>query len=385
MSVPHASLARRYRPEFPIFREKIYLNSCSLGALSDRVARAIASFLDLWNDRGAAAWYDVWLAEIERLRARTAALLGAAPREIALAPSISAALTSLASALDLARRPRIVLHELDFPTVAHQFLAKRRLGVEVVFVRSDDGLSADPARYEEVVDDRTAAIVTSHVFFTTGAVQDLSAIARIARRHGALSVIDAYQSIGQVPLDAKAAGVDAICGGALKWLLGGPGLAFLYVREERLRELEPTVASWFGVHDAFAFDPRAFRLRDDATRFEMGTPALAAVYAAAAGLEIIEEAGVPAIRERILGLVHDLVARAEASRLRVRAPARAEERSGIVRIERDDPAADVRRLAERRIICDHRTGAVRVSPHFYNTTEDNEAVVRALADASRAR
>lgn len=383
MHAPHDSLAHRYRAEFPIFREKVYLNSCSLGALSGRVVRALAAFTDLWNARGASAWYDVWLDAIERLRARTATLIGAAPPEIAFAPSISGALTTLASALDFARRPKVVVAELDFPTVAHQFLAKRRLGVEVVFVPSDDGLTVDLARYEDAVDERTAAVVTSHVFFTTGAVQDTAAIAAIARRRGALSVIDAYQSIGQVPFDAKAAGVDAACGGALKWLLGGPGLAFLYVRPDLVPELEPTAASWFGVQDPFTFDPRAFRLRDDAARFELGTPALAAVYAAGAGLEIIEEIGVPRIRERISGLVDDLAARASAAGLRVRVPERREARSGIVRIERDDPAGDVERLAARGVICDHRTGAVRVSPHFYNTVEDNEALVAALAGAAR--
>ena len=383
MHAPHDSLAHRYRPEFPIFREKVYLNSCSLGALSERVVRALAAFTDQWSARGASAWYDVWLDAIERLRARYAALIGAAPAELAFAPSISGALTTLASALDFARRPKVVVAELDFPTVAHQFLAKRRLGVEVVFVPSDDGLTVDLARYEEAVDERTAAVVTSHVFFTTGAVQDAAAIGAIARRRGALSVIDAYQSIGQAPFDAKAAGVDAACGGALKWLLGGPGLAFLYVRSDLVPELEPTAASWFGVQDPFAFDSRAFRLREDAARFELGTPALAAVYAAGAGLEVIEEVGVPRIRERVSGLVDDLVARASAAALRVRVPARREARSGIVRIERDDPAADVDRLAARGIVCDHRTGAVRVSPHFYNTVEDNEAVVAALAGAAR--
>lgn len=383
MSAPHDSLVRRYRPEFPIFREKVYLNSCSLGALSDRVVRALAAFTDLWNTRGASAWYDVWLSAIERLRVRYAALIAATPAELAFAPSISAALTTLSSALDFTRRPKVVVAELDFPTVAHQFLAKRRLGVEVVFVPSDDGLSVDPARYEDAVDERTAAVVTSHVFFTTGAVQDVAAIARIARRRGALSIIDAYQSIGQVAFDAKAAGADAVCGGALKWLLGGPGLAFLYVRSDLVPELEPTAASWFGVQDPFAFDPRSFRLRGDAARFELGTPALAAVYAAAAGLEIVEEVGVPRIRERVSALVDDLVARASAAGLRVRVPARPEARSGIVRIERDDPAADVERLAARGILCDHRTGAVRISPHFYNTIQDNEAVVAALATSAR--
>jgi kynureninase len=377
---PHEPLARQLRREFPIFREKVYLNSCSLGALSERVARALAAFAAEWGDRGAAAWYDTWLDGCDDLRRRLAALLGAAPGEVALAPSVSGALATLASALDFARRPRVVTTELDFPTVAYAFLAKRRLGVEVVVCPSDDRCTVDLQRIEDAVDERTAAVVTSHVYYATGAVQDLRALAEIAHRKGALCIVDAYQSIGQVPVDAKATGVDALCGGALKWLLGGPGCAFLYVRDELARALEPTVVSWFGTADPFAFDPRTLRLRADARRFELGTPAVAAVYAARAGLSIIEEVGVPAIRQRIAALVDDLVARARAAGLAPRVATDPERRSGIVRIEHPDPAAAVAHLARRGVIVDHRPGAVRISPHVYNTCEDNEAAVAALAE-----
>lgn len=379
MKAPHSSVAQRYRPEFPIFREKIYLNSCSLSPLAERCARALGTFTDLWHAWGAAAWYEIWLNKLEDLRARYARLLGAEPRELAFAPSVSTALTALTSALDFAKRPKVVVTELDFPTLAYQFLAKQRLGVEVVSLPSDDGLTVDLGRFEDAVDERTAVVATSHVYFTTGAIQNVEAVAEIARRRGAFCLIDAYQSIGQVPFDAKTIGADAVVGGALKWLLGGPGLAFLSVREDRIPALEPTAASWFGVDEQFAFDPKRFRLRSDARRFEMGTPALAAVYTASAGLEIIEEVGLSVIRERIAGLVADLVERARAAGLEARVAPRPEDRSGIVRIEHRDPAGVVQHLMARSIICDHRPGAVRISPHFYNTTEDSEAVVAALS------
>src|SRR5438093_6439223 len=250
------SLAR-YRSEFPIFRDKVYLNPCSLGALGERTRRRLGEFLDLWQARGAAAWYDVWWAALAELRRRYGRLVGATPAEIALAPSISVALSSLAEALDYRRRPKVVVTSLDFPTVAYQWLAKRPRGVEVVVVESPDQVSVPVEAIARALDERTALVATSHVYFTSGAIQDIKAVADAARQCGALTVIDAYQAVGQVPVDVKAAGVDVLMAGGLKWLLGGPGIVFLYVREELAPRLAPAIAGWFGHRNQFAFDPRA--------------------------------------------------------------------------------------------------------------------------------
>ncbi|MGH7672774.1 MAG: aminotransferase class V-fold PLP-dependent enzyme, partial [Gemmatimonadales bacterium] len=233
---PH-SLAR-YRSEFPIFRDRIYLNTCSLGALGDRTRRKLAEFLDLWQTRGAAAWYDVWWAALGELRARYARIVGAVAGEIALAPSISVALSAVAEALDYTRRPKVVTTSLDFPTVAYQWLAKARRGVEVVVVESPDRVSVPVEAIARVVDERTALVATSHVYFTSGAIQDIRAVADVAHARGALCLIDAYQSVGQVPVDVSATGVDFLTAGGLKWLLGGTGIVFLYVRAELARRLE---------------------------------------------------------------------------------------------------------------------------------------------------
>src|SRR6266508_3743181 len=285
----------RYRAEFPIFRDRIYLNTCSLGALGERARRKVTEFLDLWQARGAAAWYDVWWAALADLRSRYGRVIGAAPTEIALAPSVSVALSSVAEALDYARRPKVVVTSLDFPTVAYQWLAKRPRGVELVVVESPDQVSVPVEAIARAVDDRTALVATSHVYFTSGAIQDIKRVADVARQCGALSLVDAYQSVGQVPLDVRSTGVDFLTAGGLKWLLGGPGIVFLYVREELARGLEPTVAGWFGHRDQFAFDHRTLDFHEDARRFELGTPALAAIYAQLGGLEYVEEIGVPAI------------------------------------------------------------------------------------------
>src|SRR5881409_1082106 len=368
-----------YRGEFPIFRDKIYLNTCSLGALGERARRRIAQFVDVWQARGASAWYDVWWAALGELRARYARIVGASPEEIALAPSVSVALSAVAEALDYRRRPKVVVTSLDFPTVAYQWLAKRARGVELVVVQSPDQVSVPVEAIARAVDDRTALVATSHVYFTSGAIQDIAAVAEAAHASGALCLIDAYQSVGQVPVDVHASGVDFLTAGGLKWLLGGPGVVFLYAREDLARRLMPGVAGWFGHRDQFAFDPRRLEFHDDARRFELGTPALAAIYAQLGGLDYIDEIGVPAIRAVTGALAEDLIARARERGFQPKVAAHPQQRSGIVMLPAVDPAARVRLLAEAGIVADARPGHVRLSPFFYNVQDDHVAALERLA------
>jgi len=372
-------LAEQYRPEFPIFRSASYLNSCSLGALSQRSRSALGEFADLWDRRGASAWYEHWLNACEEVRAAFARLVGADVGEVALAPSISAALSSIVSAIDFGVRPKVVTTELDFPTLVYQFLARGAHGVETEVLGSPDGVSVPLESFAGAIDERTALVATSHVYFTSGAIQDVAALARLAHERGALCLIDAYQSTGQLPVDARELGVDFLLSGALKWLLGGAGLAYVYVRGPLIEGLAPTAVSWFGVENQFAFDPVGFRLRSDARRFELGTPAVPTVYTARAGLQLIEEAGIAGIRRRVSSLTEDLLQRALAAGFKVRSAADPERRSGIVMVEHREPAAAVERLQGAGVIVDHRPGAVRFSPHFYNTTDDNEKAIGVLA------
>lgn len=365
-----------YRDEFPIFRDRIYLNTCSLGALGDRARRKVAEFLDVWQSRGAAAWYDVWWAALGELRTRYGRVIGAAPADIALAPSISVALSAVASAIDYTRRPKVVVTALDFPTVPYQWLAKS--GVELVVVDSPDGIAVPVEAIANAVDDRTALVATSHVYFTSGAIQDIAAVAAVAHARGALCLIDAYQSVGQLPVDAPASGADILLAGGLKWLLGGTGIVFAYVREEVARRLTPTIAGWFGHREQFAFDPRHLTFHDDARRFELGTPSLAAVHAQLGGLEYIEEIGVPRIREVTAALTEDLVAGARERGYRPKVAARADQRSAIVMLPSADPAAAVRHLADGGIVADSRPGHVRLSPFFYNLRDDHVSALERL-------
>jgi kynureninase len=374
-TVPHPEL-ERWRTEFPILQTRTYLNSCSLGALSRRSMGYLGEYQALWNTMGASAWYELWMGRIGDLRGKVAELWSARESEVAFSPSVSAALSSVASAVDYRKRNRVVVAELDFPTLVYQWLAKPE--VEVVVVPSDDGIGIPPERWAEYVDERTAIVATSHVFYGTGYVQDLAPIAKAAHDAGALFLVDGYQAVGQIPVDPRASGADVYVGGPLKWLLGGPGLAFLWVREERLPELVPTVVSWFGAEDQFAFATDAFRPRADAARFSLGTPAVPTVYTALGGLEIVLEVGMERIRERIDALTEDVVGRLRDGGFELRIAAERERRSGIVMVRVDDSAASVAALAERNIIVDKRGEYVRVSPHFYNTVEENERFVAAL-------
>jgi selenocysteine lyase/cysteine desulfurase len=366
----------KWRDEFPILSRKTYLNSCSLGALSHRAEARIRQFHEDWHNFGASAWYEIWLGRIDELRGRVARMLGAQTVELALTHSTSTALSSIASAIDYSKRNKVVVADLDFPTLAHQWLVRQ--GVDVVFAPSDDNATVRPERFAELVDDRTAMVATSHVFYATGAIQDLRAIGKIAHDNGALFLVDAYQGIGQIPTDLSDGAIDIYVAGPLKWMLGGPGLAYLYVRQDLINRLTPQMAGWFGARNQFGFDNKHFEFRDDARRFELGTPALHMVHSALGGQEIIDEVTVPRIRERNQYLTELLIDKAKAAGFSIRAAAQREERSAILMIALDDPTGAVDHLAERGIIIDYRPGYVRVSPHFYNLESELDVVIDEL-------
>jgi selenocysteine lyase/cysteine desulfurase len=369
----------RYRAEFPVFERQIYLNTCSLGALSRRSRARVEAFLDEWDRRGAAAWYDTWWEGLDRLRQGYAQVIGAKPEEIALHASVSTATGVLASALDHAARPKVVTTSLDFPTVVYQWLAKRPQGVEVALIESPDGISVPLDAFARAIDQRTGLVATSHVYFTSGAIQDIRAVAELAHARGALCFVDGYQSVGQVPLDVHATGVDFLAAGGLKWLLGGPGIVFLYVRDELARLLQPATTGWFAHARQFTFEPHRMEWHRDARRFEQGTPALASVYAQLGGLELLAEVGWPEIFAVVRQLGSDLIALASERGLRPKVAPQPGERSAIVMIPTNDPAAQVRRLAEARIVADARPGHVRLSPFFYNLRDDYVAAIDILS------
>jgi selenocysteine lyase/cysteine desulfurase len=250
--------------------------------------------------------------------------------------------------------------------------------VEVVVLESPDGISVPLQAWEQAVDDRTALVATSHVFFTSGAIQDVRAVADIAHRRGALLLVDGYHAAGQIPVDVSALDADFYCAGGLKWLLGGTGIAFLYARPELIPSLHPRATGWFAHREQFQFDPRELVFHADARRLEAGTPAILSVYAQLGGLEVLEELGPREIRQRTMALTEDLIEQAGAAGFHPKVAASPAERTGIVMLPSADPASDVRRLAQAGIVTDARPGHVRISPYFYNIMDDHRAAIERL-------
>ena len=332
---------------------------------------------------GAGAWYEIWVAKLEEVRMQFGRTIEAEADTIALMSSVSAAVSvvwgAIAASLRGTGRNKVVLTELDFPTVGHHFLSQRANGLDVEIVPSPDGIHVPLESIRAAVDERTALLATSHVFFTSGNTQDAAELTRIAHDAGAFILLDAYQSNGQLAIDAGALGVDFLVGGALKWLCGGPGMAYLHVNPSV--RLDPVTLSWFGVENQFLFDIRDATPRADARRFELGTPAAGVAYTAAGGLSIVLEYGIATIQQRNRLLSIDLRERLSDLGYRLHQASDPAARSALVLVEHEeDAAAAVRHLAARDVIVDHRGPLVRFSPHFYNTLEDNERAVAALAE-----
>jgi len=375
----HNPISPTWRAEFPGLEQSTYLNTCSLGQLSRRSVVAVNHFMELWMRYGASAWYETWLGELAATRARFARLINAQPHEVALLPSVGVALSVIASSLDYRQRSEVVITEMDFPTIPYQWMARNRDGVQVRFLPSGDRMGVPLQAFEAAISPKTALVATSHVFFTSGWIQDMAAISALAHAQGALSLFDGYQAAGQIPVDVKATDVDIYLSGGLKWLLGGPGIVFMYVKESLIEQLQPTTTGWFAAKDMFKFNPERFEMAEDARRFEPGTPAVAAAYAANAGMSIIEEIGVAAVRARTQALDADLVTRLRAAGLEPRLPEDPERHAGIVVLPIENPPALVKALAqEKNIIIDHRPGLVRLSPYFYNTEEENQFLVDSI-------
>ncbi len=372
------------RDDYPTLGRVNYLNSCSLGALSNQSRAAHDLFFEQWTDLGASAWYELWLDEMDAWRKAVARLVGAQPKEIAWTYSTAAGLGSLVSALDrqnatgkgtYAGRSTTVASRLEFPSTMSALGVGSQRSVNWV---GNDPIATPASDYAAAVGDDTQVVLSSTVFYATGARQPVGDIAAEARKAGAMSIADDYHGSGQVPIDVKDLGVDVLTGGPLKWICGGPVSAWMYVREGLIDELEPQSAGWWADEGMFDFELDQFRWWPDARRFEQGTVNMHGVFTCRPAIERINELGHQAIRNRVRALATDLEERLEDAGMTLRAHPEPARRTGIVMVERADPKGDVKRLADAGIIVDDRPGCVRISPHFYNTEAENEAVVSEL-------
>ena len=364
-----------FRSQFPIFEQKIYLSSCSQGALARPVEAAVQAFIESWHAHGNP--WEIWVGEMEKLRAQFARLINAAPAEVAVTYSVSTALNSLASAMDYGRRATVVTSDFDFPTMGHIWMAQQRRGAQVRFARAE-GRRLPLASYEAAVDSDTALVATTHVCYRNGFKTNPSALAELAHERGALLLIDAYQSMGTQPMDVKALDLDFLVTGALKYLLGSPGVGFMYVREALIDRFEPSDSGWFGQENVFAYDVHHLEYARNARRFETGSPPIPNVYAALAALRLIEAVGLERIQAHVEALAGRLITGLQARGLEVLTPSAPTERGPLVMVGSTDAPRLVEALARDDILCSTRDGALRVSLHYYNTASDVDAVLQAL-------
>jgi selenocysteine lyase/cysteine desulfurase len=379
--VPATSLDD-FRSRFTILRRRVYVNNCSQGALSTDVEEAIRTFTESWHT-GGSPW-DQWMGEVERLRALVAATIGADVDEVAVMPNATTAAAAVATALsfDGARR-EVLLSGFEFPTMAHLWQAQARRGAKIVWAGPPDDLSSPVERYAACLSERTCIVPAAHVSFRTGRRLDVPRLVADAHAAGALVLLDDYQHTGTAPLDVHALGVDALVTGTLKYLLGPPGVAFLYVRRAVIERLEPLVTGWFGRADPFAFALTPLDWSPSARRFETGSPAVPSVYGAVAGLSALRDVGADLVARQIARLVDRLMTGATDRGFQVFTPDEPAQRGALVVLRSDDAQGLVGRLAARGVITSARGSGIRVSFHAYNNDEDVDRVLVAL-DAERA-
>ncbi|MCA2225559.1 aminotransferase class V-fold PLP-dependent enzyme [Nonomuraea aurantiaca] len=366
--------AAQFRAEFPSLADTVHLASCSQGALSARLAYSLQEIGYSLRNKGAP--WEVWMAEVEWARERFARLIGASPAEIAVLSCASEAAFQVASSLDWSSRPGIVTNDLEFPSIAHVWLAQGGRGAQVR-VAADTGEYVEAGAYARVVDERVNLVSVPLITYRNGARLPAEDVVRLAHEQGARVFVDAYQATGVTPIDVRELGCDYLASGSLKYLLGLPGIAFLYVRDGLRHQRDPELTGWFGRVNPFAFDTRLLDFPCDARRFETGTPPVPSAYAANAGFDLIERVDPRAVQDHVSALVEELAERLAAAGERVASPAGA--RGPQVAIADDDPPGLAARLAARRIVTAPRGDLLRMSFHYYNDRSDVAAVADAIS------
>jgi len=375
----------KWRREFPIVDTCTYLVSHSLGAMPRRVAMYLQQFADEWSSRGVRAWHEGWWEMGRTTGDLLAPILGVQTGTISMHQNVTVAQAIIASChrFEGARR-RVVMADLEFPSNMYLFEGFRRYGADVVYVESNDTIRTNLDRMLDAIDERTALVPVSLVLFKSAFVQNAAAIVEKAHRVGARVILDVYQAAGTVPMNLDALGVDFAVGGSVKWLCGGPGAGYLYVRPDLARELEPGIAGWAAHAQPFEFETGAIRYADAPERFQSGTPNVPALYSCRAGYEIVREIGVAAIRAKSLTLTRRLIDLARARDFRINTPDADAERGGSVIIDVPNGAAVAEALIRRGVIVDYRPGAgIRMAPHFYNTLEEIDHAMGVLDDIVR--
>jgi kynureninase len=377
----------RWRPEFPILETCTYLVSHSLGAMPRRTAAYLQEYADTWTRRGVRAWHEGWWEMGRATGDLLAPVLGVRRGTISMHQNVTVAMGIIASCFTFdGPRRRIVMTDHEFPSNMYLFEGFRRYGAEVVYVPSPDTVRTDLQRLLDAIDERTLLVPLSYVLFRSGYIQNARAVIEKAHQVGAHVILDVYQAAGAVPLDIDDMAADFAVGGSVKWLCGGPGAGYLYVRPDVATRLTPGFIGWAAHATPFAFETGPAALAEPPERFQSGTPNIPALYAARAGYEIIREIGVEAIRVRSLRLTRLLIERAQAAGFRLNTPLDDSQRAGAVIIDVPDGEAVSQQLILQGVIVDYRPGAgIRIAPHFYNTEQEIDRAMNIMVEITSSR
>ncbi len=370
----------KWRSEFPILDKTVYLISHSLGAMPRATYERLHEYADIWATRGVRAWAEGWWNMPVTVGNEVGRIIGADTGTVVMHQNVSICQSLILSCLlplpENSKRRKIVYSELNFPSVMYVYEAHaREHGLRIETVKSDDGITVPLERLLAAIDEETLLVPISHVLFKSAFLQDAQAISRRAHEVGAMVVLDTYQSAGTVPFSVKDLQVDFATGGSVKWLCGGPGAGYLYVRSDLIERLEPKTTGWMAHEHPFAFESE-LHYAPNITRFLHGSPAIPALYAAQSGYEIINKIGVERIREKSVRQTEHLIELAQEAGFRVTSPRNPAQRGGTITVWDDHAAALTKELIRREFIVDYRPGAgVRISPHFYTTDEELELVI----------
>jgi kynureninase len=372
----------RWRREFPILETCTYLVSHSLGAMPRQTAEYLQQFADTWSARGVRAWHEGWWEIGRETGNLLAPILGVARDTISMHQNVTVAQGIIASCFSYdGPRRRIVMSELEFPSNHYLFEGFRRYGAEIVYVPSSDPVRLDLQPLLDAIDERTVLVPLSLVQFKSAAITDAVAVIEKAHRVGAHVILDVYQAAGTVPTALADWNADFAVGGSVKWLCGGPGAGYLYVRPDLANRLRPSLVGWAAHETPFAFATGPIRHAASPERFQSGTPNVPSLYSARAGYEIVAAIGVPAIRARSLQLTRRIIDAATAAGYRLNTPLDDRERGGSVILDVPDSGAAADELIRRGVIVDHRPGAgIRMAPHFYNTEAEIDRAMATLAE-----
>jgi selenocysteine lyase/cysteine desulfurase len=356
------------RDRFPILKKKVYLNSCSQGALSVDVKQAYETYLHDWDEKGSP--WEVWVERMEAARQAFAGLVNAQPDEVAVCTSVSAGVSALASGLDFSgERNKVVVSDFEFPTIGQIWHAQEQRGAKVVHVPAAGNI-IPTERFAEAIDERTKLVSITHICFRNGSRLDVPAIVELAHRKGALVLLDSYQALGTFPIDVKALKVDFLAGGTLKYLLASSGLAYLYARKELLPTLQPTTMGWFSQANIFAMDIYANTPSPTARRFEAGSPPVPNIYAGVAGIKLIQSIGLEKIEAHIREITGAIKEGAMRRGFNLVTPVDPARHGALITLRSHNVAMLVKRLEEGGIVTSSRDNNLRISPHIYNNFAD---------------